>query len=73
MTEPTPTPEKQNSPAAPDADENATGFFNRVQRELNPEPIHPSEKAEIVIMEGDDEGGDDEGDDDEGDGDDADE
>lgn len=60
MTEPKkPTPEKENSPAAPNfeetrptADKNpsrATGFFNRVQPELNPEPIHPSEAAEIVV------------------------
>ena len=59
MTEPTPTPEKQNSPEPPDSEEtrpnpaDATGFFNRVRREFNPDekPVHPSEKAEIVIME----------------------
>jgi len=62
MTTPNPTPEKQNSPAAPDpktrpnpANETprTTGFFNRVQRELKPEPepIHPTEAAEIVIMD----------------------
>jgi len=60
MTEPTPTPEKQNSPASPgsetQSDEtstSATGFFNRVRRELKPkpEPIHPSEAKEIVIMD----------------------
>jgi len=62
MTTPTPTPEKENSPAAPDSEgtrptSSATGFFNRVQRILQPEPepepeppIHPSEAAEIVIM-----------------------
>jgi hypothetical protein len=59
MITPNPTSEKQNSPAAPDdkahpnpANETspeATGFFNRVQRELKPEPIHPSEAAEIVV------------------------
>jgi hypothetical protein len=26
-----------------------TGFFNRVRQELNPEQIHPSEAAEIVV------------------------
>jgi len=59
MTTPTPTPEKQNSPAAPDSEgthpspADATGFFYRVRRELNSEqePVHPTEAAEIVIME----------------------
>jgi len=61
----TPKPEKQNSPEAPDSEgtrptSSATGFFNRVQRILQPEPepeppSHPTEAAEIVIM---DEGGD---------------
>jgi hypothetical protein len=62
MTTPKPTPETQNSPAAPDektsqsADANTSfsqrdGFFKRVRRELNPEPVHPSEAKEIVIME----------------------
>jgi hypothetical protein len=57
MTEPNkPTSKTQNSPAAPESEEtrpaDATGFFNRVRRDLNPEePIHPSEKAEIVIMD----------------------
>jgi len=57
MTTPTPTPKTQNSPEAPDSEEtrseDATGFFNRVRRELNPEerPVHPTEAAEIVIME----------------------
>ena len=58
MTEPKkPTPEKQNSPEAADSEEtrpaDATGFFNRVRRELKPEeePVHPSEVAEIVIMD----------------------
>ena len=59
MTEPKPTPEDTR----PNPDENtsppevrATGFFNRVRRELKPESIHPSEAEEIVIMEdGDDE------------------
>jgi hypothetical protein len=32
-----------------------TGFFDRVRRGLKPEekPIHPSEEAEVVIMEED--------------------
>jgi hypothetical protein len=52
------TPEKQNSPAAPDnADkksaEEGTGFFNRVRRNLNPEKTHPSEEQEIVVMDED--------------------
>jgi hypothetical protein len=61
MTTPKPTPEKQNSPAAPDSEEtrsnpDATGFFKRVRQELKPEPqpeppIHPTEAAEIVIMD----------------------
>ena len=60
MTEPKkPTPETQNSPEAPDSEEtrpnpaDARGFFDRVRQELNPEEkaIHPSEAAEIVIME----------------------
>ena len=59
----TPTPEKQNSPAARDSKEtppnsaDATGFFQRVRQEFNPdeESVHPSEAAEVVIMEeGDD-------------------
>jgi hypothetical protein len=63
MTEPrNPTPETQSSPN-PDAEKtrpnraNITGFFNRVRQELNPEeePVHPSEAAEIVIMEEGDE------------------
>jgi hypothetical protein len=62
MTEPTPTPEKQNSPRSADKDKKAsspergTGFFGRVQRVLSEptEPIHPSEAQEIVIMDGDD-------------------
>jgi hypothetical protein len=66
MTTPTPTPQEENSPQAPDektlqsADANTSfperdGFFKRVRRQLNPEPIHPSEAEEIVIMEeGDD-------------------
>ena len=57
MTEPKkPTPEKQNLPAARDpkdepVDETrTTGFFNRVRRELKPEPaVHPSEEKEIVV------------------------
>jgi hypothetical protein len=59
MTTPNPTPEKQNLPAAPDSEKTAdpTGFFNRVRRKLNSEeePVHPSEKAEIVIMDEEDE------------------
>jgi hypothetical protein len=62
MTEPKPTPEKQNSPRSADEDEKAssperpTGFFNRVRRELSEpnESVHPSEAKEIVVM-GDDE------------------
>jgi hypothetical protein len=61
MTTPNPQSEKQNLPAPPDSEEtppnpaDATGFFNRVRREFNPEekPVHPSEAAEIVIMEED--------------------
>jgi hypothetical protein len=60
MTEPNdPTPKTQNSPEAPDSEEtrptDATGFFNRVRLGLTPEekPIHPTEAAEIVIMEED--------------------
>ena len=63
MTEPKPTPQEQNLPAFPaeetrNADANTStperdGFFKRVRRELNPEPIHPSEAEEIVIMDGD--------------------
>jgi hypothetical protein len=54
MTEPTPTPETQNSPAAPDSEKtrqdsaDKTGFFNRVQRELKPKS-HPTEEQEIVV------------------------
>ena len=64
MTEPkNPEPETQKLPEAPDSEETlpnqaeATGFFNRVRRVLNPEeePVHPSEKAEIVIMDEEDE------------------
>jgi hypothetical protein len=62
MTEPKkPTPETQNSPEAPDSEEthpaDATGFFNRVRGKFKPEekPVHPSEEAEIVIMEEGDE------------------
>jgi hypothetical protein len=57
MTTPTPTPEKQNSSEPGDSDETTptpagnTGFFHRVLRELKPQPMHPSEEAEIVIME----------------------
>jgi len=58
MTTPTPTPENQNSPATPNSNENprsseVTGFFLRVRQELKAaeEPIHPTEEAEIVVME----------------------
>jgi hypothetical protein len=61
MTTPKPTPEEENSPAAPHSQGTSptlsdTGFFNRVQRILQPEPepeppIHPTEAAEIVIMD----------------------
>jgi len=58
MTEPkNSTPEAQNSPEAPDSEEthsaDATGFFDRVRRKFKPEeePVHPSEAAEIVIMD----------------------
>jgi hypothetical protein len=63
MTEPKPTPPEQNLPASPaeetrNADANTStperdGFFKRVRRNLNPEPIHPSEAEEIVIMDRD--------------------
>jgi hypothetical protein len=57
MTEPTPTPKKQNPSAAPDENtsppEERDGFFRRVQRVLKPEPesrpVHPSEEQEIVV------------------------
>lgn len=62
MSEPTPTPEKQDSPTPGseetrqnDADKNTSsperdGFFRRVRRGLH-EPIHPSEAEEIVVMD----------------------
>jgi len=55
MTTPKPTPQEQNLPAAPDENSSPTekrdGFFRRVQRVFNPEPlpVHPSEAAEIVV------------------------
>jgi hypothetical protein len=55
MTEPTPTPETQNPPTAPDENtspaEETDGFFRRVRRGLTPDspPVHPSEKEEIVV------------------------
>jgi len=64
MTTPKPTPETQNSPADPaeetrnDASTSTPerdGFFKRVRRKLTPEPVHPSEAEEIVIMDGDQE------------------
>jgi hypothetical protein len=63
MTTPTPTPEQENLPEAPNSktrsNPDATGFFNRVRQELNTEPkpeppIHPTEAAEIVIMDEED-------------------
>jgi|GEM_PF-3161482 hypothetical protein len=58
MTTPTPTPEEQNLSEPGDSEDTTpipggtTGFFNRVQRQLkSAEPIHPTEAAEIVIME----------------------
>jgi hypothetical protein len=61
MTTPRPTPEQENLPEVPNSKEtptnpDATGFFNRVRQNLNTEPapeppIHPTEAAEIVIME----------------------
>jgi len=58
MTIPTPTPETHNLSEEPGDSENttptpagATGFFQRVRQKLKPEPIHPSEAAEIVIIE----------------------
>jgi hypothetical protein len=59
MTEPKETtkPKTRNSPEAPNSEKtrpaDATGFFNRVRQELKPEeePVHPSEAAEIVILE----------------------
>jgi hypothetical protein len=62
MTEPTPTPEKQDLPAVPDPERTSpnppqpTGFFNRVRGTLKPEKANPSEEQEIVVME--DEGND---------------
>ena len=58
MAEPTPTPEKQIPPAAPNngaqkSSEEGTGFFNRLRRTLNPEKTHPSEEQEIVVMDED--------------------
>jgi hypothetical protein len=63
MATPTPTPANQNSSEASDSSKNSpepaevTGFFQRVQRGLEPEekPIHPTEAAEIVIMVEEDE------------------
>ena len=66
MTEPTPTPDKQNLPVTPDSglvtpdsgqDKNSStperdGFFRKVRRGLQ-KPLHPSEVEEIVVdMEG---------------------
>ena len=55
ITEPTPTPEHQDSPATPDSEKappdsaDQTGFFKRVQRELKPKP-HPTQEQEIVVI-----------------------
>jgi hypothetical protein len=54
MTEPNPTPEEPNSPAAPDENTPSPerdGFFRRVRQQFKPEvpPVHPSEAEEIVI------------------------
>jgi len=57
MTTPTPTPEKQNSPDAPGSEQTETkGFFHRVRQKFKSEeePVHPTEAAEIVIMEDED-------------------
>jgi hypothetical protein len=54
MTTPTPTPQEENSPQADAIEMPRMGFFKRVQRILQPEPeppIHPTEAAEIVIMD----------------------
>jgi hypothetical protein len=58
MTEPkNPTPEAQNSPELRTLrkliQQTLTGFFDRVRRKFKPEeePVHPSEAAEIVIMD----------------------
>ncbi len=58
MTTPTPTPEKQNLSEPGDSETTTptpagtTGFFRRVRQGLHPEQlVHPSEVAEIVIME----------------------
>jgi hypothetical protein len=61
-TEPKPTPKQSESPDSEETrqnpgDETSTperdGFFKRVRRKLQSKPIHPSEEAEIVVMEGD--------------------
>jgi hypothetical protein len=65
MTTPKATPPEKKSPAAPESEETRSnpdgkGFFQRVREkfkpkpELEPEPelpIHPTEAAEIVIMD----------------------
>jgi hypothetical protein len=62
MTEPTPTPEKQDLPAVPDPERTSqnppepTGFFDRVRQNLNPEKTKHMKGQEIVVM--DDEGND---------------
>jgi hypothetical protein len=56
MTTPKPTPASPDSEKTlPNSGDNTSpperdGFFRRVRRGLNPEPIHPSEAEEIVIM-----------------------
>jgi hypothetical protein len=62
MTTPTPTPQEENSPQTPATETpRTTGFFNRVQREFQPGPIHPTEAAEIVLMDEAEEEDEDEG------------
>ena len=56
MTTQKSAPEEENSPQAPAIEMPRMGFFNRVRQELKSEPepeppIHPTEAAEIVIMD----------------------
>lgn len=62
MTTPKPAPEEENLPEAPatETPPRTKGFFNRVRQKLKPgsapePPIHPTEAAEIVIMDEGDE------------------
>ena len=56
MTNPNSTPEKQNQSPTPEEELSDSvelpkrGFFDRIQRGLKAEPVHPSEEKEIVIM-----------------------